>query len=213
MNLPPALNKIFLVVSAGFSILGLSSIVDGFVTWVGFFRRILNIYQDHVRDPIAQALNWLLSDAVELPVFTTDVVVIWTACFAVFRLFVSFEKQHYMIFGYRRKTWYFYPFALMLGPFLPLYLKYWTNTRTSYEKRIAEEELREGTIGDAGWRLNKLGKLAIRKRIEAALEWREAANKTHRVFMIYYGAAVATFILILFINYQIQIQDWSNIGN
>lgn len=213
MKLPPALNKIFVVIGAFFSILGLSSIVDGFVTWIGFFRSILDVYQDNIRDPVTRALNSALLGAMQLPVFTADIIVIWTTCFAVFRLFVSFEKQHNVIFGYRRQTWYFYPLALALGPFLPLYLKYWTNKRTSYEKRIAEEELREGTSGAQGWWLSEEGEIAIRKRIEAAAEWREAANKVHQVFVIYYGAAIATFILILFINYQVQIQDWSKIGN
>lgn len=212
MKLPPALSKIFVVISAFFSILGLSSIVDGFVTWIGFFRSILEVYQDNVRDPVARAFNWALLGAVQLPVFTADIIVIWTTCFAVFRVFVSFEKQHRVIFGYRRHTWYFYPLALALGPFLPMYLKYWTNKRTSYEKRTAEEELIEGTSGAEGWRLNEVGKIAIRKRIEAAGAWREAANKVHQVFVIYYGAAIATFILILFINYQAQTQDWSKIG-
>lgn len=212
MKLPPALNRIFVVISTCFSILGLSSIVEGFVTWVGFFQRILDVYQDNVRNPLARAINWMLLGVVQLPVFVIDIFIIWTACFAVFRLFVSFEKQHRVIFGYRRHTWYFYPLALSLGPFLPLYLKYWTNKRTAYEQRTAEEELRDGTVGIEGWRLNNLGKIAIRKRIDAARAWREAANKVHQVLAIYYGAAIAIFILILFINYQVQNQDWSRIG-
>ncbi|MGN7771768.1 hypothetical protein [Phyllobacterium sp. 22552] len=213
MKLPTALNRTFVVISACFSILGLSSIVDGFVTWVDFFRRILDLYQDNVREPVARAINWMLPDVIQLPFFVIDILIIWSACFAVFRLFVSFEKEHSVIFGYRRHAWYFYPLVLALGPFLPLYLKYWTNKRTTYEQRIAERELRVGTVGSEGWLLNKTGKVAIRKRIEAAREWREAANKVHQVFATYYGAAIAIFVLVLFINYQVLDQDWSKIGN
>ncbi|MFC6486349.1 hypothetical protein [Nitratireductor sp. GCM10026969] len=213
MKLPAALNRIFVVISAFFSILGLSSIVDGFVTWIGFFRRILDIYQDKVRDPVARVIDWVLPDIIPLPVFVIDILIIWTACFAVFRLFVSFEKQHSVIFGYQRHSWYFYPLAFTLGPFLPLYLKHWTDKRTGRERRMAEEELKEGTEGTEVSRLNRTGKIAIRKRIEAASEWREAANKVHKVFATYYGAATATFVLILFINYQLFLQDWSKLGN
>ena len=213
MKLPAALNRIIVVISAFFSILGLSSIVDGFVTWIGFFRRILDVYQDRVRDPVARAIDWVLAGIVPLPVIVIDILIIWTACFAVFRLFISFEKQHRFIFGYQRRSWYFYPLAFTLGPLLPLYLKYWTDKRTSYERRIAEEELKEGTEGTEGWRLSKIGKIAIRKRIEAASDWREAANDVHKVFAAYYGAAIVAFVLILFINYQLLLEDWSKMGN
>lgn len=213
MKIPAALNRIFVIISAFFSILGLSSIVDGFVTWVGFFRRILDVYQHKVRDPVAQTIDWVLAGIVPLPLFVVDILIIWTACFAVFRLFISFEKQHRVIFGYRRHSWYFYPLAFTLGPLLPLYLKYWTHKRTGHERRIAEEELKKGTERTEGWRLNKTGKIAIKKRIEAASEWREAANKVHKVFATYYGAAIAAFVVILFINYQLLLQDWSKLGN
>lgn len=57
MNLPPALNRIFVGISRFFSILGLSSIVDGLVTWVGFLRRIIDVYQDCVREPVAGSIT------------------------------------------------------------------------------------------------------------------------------------------------------------
>lgn len=202
MQLPSGIRRAYALFSGFFAILGLSSLVEGWVAWVGFFKSIVALYQYYIRDSLSLLIEWIRPNFIPPPPDALlDLVIIWTAAFAILRLFVTFESRTDVVFGYHAKAWYFIPMVFALGPFCPICFKIFTDRRTAYERHLAESELTD----DISEHLTEIGRVAISKRIEAASWWREEANVMHKTFLAYYGAVGVLFILALFMNYQILI--------
>lgn len=85
----------FVYVWLGFSIAlnitGLSSLVEGFVTWSNFAAAILDVYHAFVRAPVLSVLNLVIPDFLgPVPTWVADVITIYasllSACSAMFVL-------------------------------------------------------------------------------------------------------------------------------
>lgn len=79
MKIPKPLANLLLIANALLSILGLSSIAEGFVVWSGFFRQALNVYSKYFRGSVAYVVEKIKPDFVPpIPAFVYDVIIIWS---------------------------------------------------------------------------------------------------------------------------------------
>jgi hypothetical protein len=76
------------------NILGVASIVGGFVSWAGFLADAINIYHEFLRDPILRVvLHVWPTTWPRIPSWVVDIFVIQSSFFLSYRLFMAFEKE------------------------------------------------------------------------------------------------------------------------
>jgi hypothetical protein len=173
------LRRIGLIVPVMLEILGLSSLVDGVVTWYSFLRDILNAYQ-LVRDWLAYLFfNWWLKyfDFI-LPGWIADIWIAWSACFVIVRIVdsnpVEWEARHWGMVSMEGwasiiRVYALSPLILTYGCFMP------NQTVVDMLTRIPREQWMPNFVIDA-----------IRQRYQFATL-----------------GVVGGFIILLFINWQI----------
>lgn len=201
MNIPKPLATVYLIVSAILSLLGLAGVVDQWVSWTGFFRDVLDLYIYYVRDSIALVINAIKPAFLpEIPDVVYDLIVIWTCCFVVFRIFVSLEKDHRYIISLADEERFFYTKIFLWGPFAPYFLWSFQTGRIGYERERTSREIDEAKAkGD----LNEEGKIALLKRADAVKHWSRTLSRVTLSLLVYYAGAALLIVVLAFINYQI----------
>jgi hypothetical protein len=78
---------LWLVLSYLGSVASISSIVDGLVQWVNFFRDFLDIYHTWIREPISWAVHLVWPTSwFPLPPWVFDLFVVWSAFWVAFNI-------------------------------------------------------------------------------------------------------------------------------
>ena len=119
-----ALTRIWLAIPSILTILGLSSLVDGIVTWYSFLGDIVSVYQQ-ARDWLALLVfNWWLAYFEwRLPDWAADLWIVWTASFLIIRIAaripVEWESRYWIPFQWSGLRGAFTGYAL--SPLLLIY--------------------------------------------------------------------------------------------
>ncbi len=178
---------LWLALSVLLNILGIASIVEGAVTWVGFVAELIATYRKFLREPLLYfaALIWP-NFWPRIPPWTADVIIIQSSFFISYRLFLAFEKARYlMVF---RQVKILQPILVFLfGPVVPFFQLLRLRRKGHFETRLARKEAREAAVAERQYAtygdtnlplLTQEGSIALDKRQLAGLEAQAAAKST-----------------------------------
>ena len=210
-SIPKPYLVLWLALSMLLNILGIASIVEGAVTWLGFVAELIATYRKFLREPLLfiAGFFWLTSWP-RIPPWTADVLKIQSSFFISYRLFMAFEKRRYLIVFRQVKI--LQPVLVFLfGPVVPFFQLLRLRRKGHYETRLARDEARQGQVAESQYAkygdtnlalLSEEGWIALDKRQLAGLEAQAAAKSTFFKLNLYYLCYVAAIIVVLFIAYQ-----------
>jgi hypothetical protein len=210
-SIPKPYLVLWLALSMLLNILGIASIVDGAVTWLGFVAELIATYRKFLREPLlfVAELFWPASWP-RIPRWTADVLIVQSSFFISYRLFMDFEKRRYLIVFREAKI--LQPVLVFLfGPVVPFFQLLRLRRKGHYEARLARSEAREGQNAERQYTqygdtnlplLSEEGWIALDKRQLAGLEAQAAAKSTFFKLNLYYLCYIAAIIVVLFIAYQ-----------
>jgi hypothetical protein len=198
-GMPVILQYIWLGLTVILTLTGLASIVDGLIVWADFIAQLIQVYESTLRDPIARFIEAIWPAGwPRIPKTLFDLLVIWSSFFTALRLFWAREGQ-WLRKARRRISW---PLAFILGPFVGTYYALRFGRLINEEIASVESEMRIHETGEET--LTPIGLIAVGKRREAAKEFRNQLRVAIRNLGGYYLLVGASFVMLLFINYQIQ---------
>jgi hypothetical protein len=205
----------WLALSMLLNILGIASIVDGAITWLGFVAEIVATYRKFLREPLLllASLFWPTSWP-RIPPWAADVFIIQSSFFISFRLFMAFERERYLIVF--RQVRILQPLLIFLfGPVIPFFQLLRLRRKGHYEARLARDEAKQAQIAERQYAkygdtnlplLSEDGWIALDKRQLAGLEAQAAVKSTFFKLNLYYVCYISAVIVILFVAYQLSYQ-------
>ena len=175
---------VWMAVSLLMNISGMAGIVDGFVTWVGFFRDFVGVYKALIREPLSGLAHLVWpTNWPRIPTWVFDCIVIWSGFFLALNL-SALRYRGTTLFGWAVEKAKpaeaqvlinlfrlgFLLFVFILGPLsFIILLPRFTKERDEADKN-APVSIRTGVI----------------------------------TTYVYFGCLVATMVLIMFLNWQLQ---------
>ena len=198
--MPVILQYVWLGLTVILTLTGLASIVDGFVVWADFIAQIIQVYKSTLRDPIARLVDIAWPQGwPRIPKMAFDLLIVWSSFFTALRLFWAREGRWLRTAFYGRISW---PLAFALGPFVGSYYSMKFGGAINDETESLDRETHAHETGEE--ELSQEGILAIRRRRDAIVDFRDQIRTAIRNLGGYYLLIAAAFITLLFINYQIK---------
>jgi len=211
MRIPKPYLIIWLALSTLLNLLGIASIIQGFVDWAGFLAQAVHTYQQLVRDPVLSVVLHVWPPSwPKFPGWLVDLLIIQSSFFISNRLFMAFEPEKYLLTF--KELGALQPGLVFLGgPFVPFIQMIRLRRKALREISMAEAEAEEAEAAERQFKswgstnqllLSREGWIALDKRQMAGLQAVDAARSAFIKLNIYYCCYMILVACLLFIAYQ-----------
>lgn len=216
-RLPKALVLVPLIVSITLNITGLASLVDGFVTWVGFFGEVVQLYEFLIRQPLIHIVNFVYPFSwPRIPLWVFDIAILWTTFGLSTQLMIKFgyddirnvfstiSNDNDIDFS-KSKAW--VAFILEPAMFIVLAGYIWEFRRKNFaiKDRLTDTQRLKKFYEAVGISVDDFDHPKQKKKLEEAFR-RNIQEGTLAIvrLLTWYLSIFGSFIVFLFVNYQIK---------